>query len=384
MGTLESQLTTVGGGFMGANAGGQLGFGNPTEENQTHVSARLADEYVSEIRMSAKEPFYPVGDSKQEASIRPHEIAFTNEGMRSTGEFMEADQVMIATSLNGWGEEELKLLRGMPDELIEEAIIDGIRIVGVTYSEVDYEPNRFGLTASKPVALVTSGKVTLPAFFNFAPGDLLEAVPMRIPDRFSGRPNGIPHTKVILAARPYDPDQRDFASVFRKHAELRVTNYDVYSQVFSRMHSQRGLNREAAWKAIEEALLSCVVLGAHWARRGEITDAQMMDALGIETSNEPTNKALRERVLKSVLLPETEIFSTAAVGGDGNDNRYVTAGGMINMNEDLGRLLNAQVNLTRKLSGGMASFHRMFQDRIIGTAVTGGKENGVFDANLKQ
>ena len=369
---------------MGANAGGQLGFGNPTEENQTHVSAALASEYISEKRMSAKEPYYPVGDSKQEASIRVSEIAFTDEGMRSTGEFMQTEQVMIATSLNGFGEEELKLLRGMPDELIEEAIMDNIRIVGVTYSEVDYEPNKFGLTANKPVALITSGKVTLPAFFNFAPGDLLEVVPMRIPDRFSGRPNGIPHTKVILAARPYDPEQRDFASVFRKHAELRVTNYDVYSQVFSRMHSQRGLDREAAWKSIEDALLTFVVLGAHWARVLRINDAQMVDALGLETSNEPGNQEARKRVLKSVLLPETEVFSNAAVGGNGNDNAYIEANGMVNMNEPLGRLLNAQVNALRKLTGGMASFHRIFQDRIIGTAATGGKENGVFDANLKQ
>lgn len=368
---------------MGANAGGRLGFGNPTEENQTHVTARLATEYISEKRMSAKSPYYPVGD-KQEASIRANEIAFTDEGMRNQGAFMGSDAVEIATALNGWGEDEQRLLNGMPEWLIEEAIMDTIRVVGVTWSEVDYEPSKFGIAPNKTVALITSGKVTLPAFFNFAPGDLVEVVPHEIPDRFAGRPNGIPHTKVILVAKPYEPEKRSFAAIFQEHAMLRIQNHDVYRQLFSKMHSTRGLEREAAWKSIEEALLTFVVYGAYLReQRGGLTSAQMMNALGLETSD-PADPAVRKRVLKGVMLPETELFSDSAVGGDGNNNPNILPSGDIDRNSAGGRLLNAQLNASRKLAGGMATFHRMQQDRILGTAVTGAAENGVVDVSIKQ
>lgn len=379
---MQTNPSAVSGGYKGTTGGGRLGFGNPTEENQNHVNAFLATDYLAEKRLSAVSPYFAIGD-KEEANVRPNEIAFQERGMRNMGATMMVDGVMISTSLNGFGEDEATMLKGFPDWLIEEAIMDNILPLGVTWSEADFVPNKFGTTANKAVALVTAGKATLPCYYNVSPGDLIMAAPHEF-EEDEGLPNGIPKTKVILVGKPYDPEQRDFSTVFLKHAKLRYLNHELYQQVFSRMHSVRGQEREAAWHAIEESILTIMALGAYMANKDGLSVQQMVNAFALNTTDESTDLDARAKALRMAFLEPEDVFGAAAVGGDGDDNPNVDeASGEINMETADGRLLQSQVNALPMLAGGVSSFHRIEQQRILGTADTGGSEGGVFDINLR-
>lgn len=375
-----------GGGAYGAQSGA-LGYGNETKSGHITISCKLANTFYRAERAKANAP-YPPGDAHM-GDVMPNEIVFDTHEMRFSDKANAGHAAILGSSLNGLFAEVAEMFRD-DEDMMKMVILDSVNAKGVATSGAELAIQRHTGTESTRFSTTVAGLVTLPALSgDFYLGDKLKLAIHSDITRFGQRPNGVPPGKVILRVERVDSSGLTFSKIFRDN--MKLFHSGNYRDYFNRHHSSRASERITAYKQIEDAMLSLVMLGVHLAKNradivgGGDTVADVANNAGLLQNTVLTGdqQDFRKTIMDMIFIKEDDLNSDKVIGvNQGQNNGGLLNGREVDNMSDQGKLTTLQLNAPHKLAEGMGALHRLEEKLIFGTCQRSAKKGEVVDVLL--